>query len=63
MQHDIEIIPGTSGTVGHELGLVLNYKIPASGMPVDLSGAELVFIASAGGRGSYQSHARYHLGL
>ena len=49
MQHDIEIIPGTSGTVGHELGLVLNYKIPASGEPVDLSGAELVFIASAGG--------------
>ena len=48
MQHDIEIIPGTSGTVGHELGLVLNYKIPASGKPVDLSGAELVFIASAG---------------
>jgi hypothetical protein len=50
MQHDIEIIPGTSGTVGHELGLVLNYKIPASGKPVDLSGAELVFIASAGAR-------------
>ena len=49
MQHDIEIIPGTSGTMGHELGLVLNYKIPASGKPVDLSGAKLVFIASAGG--------------
>jgi hypothetical protein len=49
MQYDIEIIPGTSGTVGHELGLVLNYKITASGKPVDLSGAELVFIASAGG--------------
>ena len=64
MQHDIEIIPGTSGTMGHELGLVLNYKIPASGKPVDLSGAELVFIASAGGqRGSQQSHPRYHLGL
>ena len=47
MQHDIEIIPGTSGTMGHELGLVLNYKIPASGKPVDLSGAKLVFIASA----------------
>lgn len=63
MQHDIEIIPGTSGTMGHELGLVLNYKIPASGKPVDLLGAELVFIASAGGRGSQQSHPRYHLGL
>jgi len=49
MQHDIEIIPGTSGTMGHELGLVLNYNIPASGKPVDLSGAKLVFIASAGG--------------
>ena len=57
MQHDIEIIPGTSGTVGHELGLVLNYKIPASGKPVDLSGAELVFIASAGGSAVLSNHA------
>ena len=42
-------------SMGHELGLVLNYKIPASGKPVDLSGAELVFIASAGGSAKYLS--------
>ena len=49
MTYDFTIIPGTSGTVQHPLGLALRYKDSADGI-IDLSRATLHFTANDGSK-------------
>ena len=49
MTYDFTIIPGTSGTVQHPLGLALRYKDSAGGI-IDLSSATLHFVANDGSK-------------